>query len=44
MENAFVSFIELVKEVAPYSLAWALGIRAYNFVVGAMTGKDVNVK
>lgn len=43
MVDAFGSFIELVKAVAPYSLAWALGIRAYNFVVGAITGKDVTV-
>lgn len=43
MIDAFSSFLELVKAVAPYSLAWALGIRAFNFVVGALTGKDVSI-
>lgn len=43
MTEAFSSFIELVKAVAPYSLAWALGIRAFNFVVGAIIGKDVSI-
>lgn len=43
MNEAFSSFIAIVNEVAPYSIAWALGIRAYNFVVGALTGKDVNI-
>lgn len=40
MNEAFVSFIEIVKEVAPYSVAWGLGIRAYRFLVGALTGKE----
>lgn len=38
-----ISFIDIVKAVAPYSLAWALGIRAYNFIVGAFTGKDASI-
>lgn len=43
MNEAFSSFIVIVEEVAPYALAWALGVRAFRFVVGAMTGKDVTI-
>ena len=43
MNEAFASFIVIVEEVAPYSLAWALGVRAFRFIVGAMTGKDVTI-
>lgn len=43
MNEAFSSFIEIVRSTAPYSLAWALGVRAYRFVVGAFTGKDVSI-
>lgn len=43
MNEAFSSFITIVNEVSPYSLAWALGVRAYRFIVGAMTGKDVSI-
>ena len=43
MNDAFSSFISIVNEVAPYSIAWALGVRAYRFIVGAMTGKDVSL-
>ncbi len=43
MNEAMLSFIEIVKVCAPYSLAWALGIKAYKFIVGAMSGKDVNL-
>lgn len=43
MNDAMNSFLELVKYAAPYSLAWSLGIRAYKFIVGAMTGKDPDV-
>ena len=43
MNEAFLSFINIVEEVSPYSLAWALGVRAFRFVVGALTGKDVSV-
>lgn len=41
MNEAFASFIAIVEAVAPFSIAWALGIRAFRFVVGALTGKDV---
>lgn len=40
MNEAFSSFISIVNAVAPYSIAWALGIRAFRFVVGALTGKE----
>ena len=40
MEEAFTSFLEIVKICAPYSLAWSLGIKAYRFVVNAFTGRD----
>lgn len=43
MSEAFNSFIEIVKACAPYSLAWALGVRAYRFVVDCFTGKDADV-
>lgn len=43
MNEAMLAFIEIVKVCAPYSLAWALGIKAYKFIVGAMSGKDVNL-
>lgn len=43
MNEAMVSFLEIVKVCAPYSIAWALGIKAYRFIVGAMTGKDVSI-
>lgn len=43
MNEAMLSFIEIVKAVAPYSLAWALGIKAYKFIVGCFTGKDVSI-
>ena len=43
MNDAFSSFISLVNAVAPYSIAWALGVRAFRFIIGAMTGKDVTI-
>jgi len=43
MNEAMLSFIEIIKTVAPYSLSWALGIRAFRFVVGAIVGKDVSI-
>lgn len=41
MNEAFTTFIEIISTTAPYSLAWALGIRAYRFLVNAFTGRDV---
>lgn len=43
MNEAFSSFISIAQSVAPYSIAWALGVRAYRFIVGALTGKDVTI-
>lgn len=43
MNEAMLSFIELVKVCAPYSLAWVLGIKAYRFIVNALTGKDARL-
>lgn len=43
MNDAFSSFISLVNAVAPYSIAWALGVRAFRFIIGAFTGKDVTI-
>lgn len=43
MNEAFSSFIFIVEETAPYALAWALGVRAFRFIVGALTGKDVSI-
>lgn len=43
MTDAMQSFVELVTACAPYSLAWALGIKAYRFVINALTGKDARL-
>ena len=43
MNEAFSSFINIVGEVSPYALAWSLGVRAFRFIVGALTGKDVTI-
>ena len=43
MNEAFLSFINIVGQVSPYALAWALGVRAFRFIVGALTGKDVTI-
>lgn len=43
MNEAFLCFIEIVKITAPYSLAWAFGIKAYRFVVDAFTGRDARI-
>lgn len=44
MNEAMTSFLEIVKAVAPYSVAWGLGTIAYNYVVGAFLGKDVSIR
>lgn len=44
MNEAMLSFLEIVKVVAPYSVAWGLGCKAYDYVVGAFLGKDVSLK
>lgn len=43
MNEAFTTFISIVETCAPYSLAWALGMRAYRFLVNAFTGRDVQL-
>lgn len=43
MNEAMLSFLELVKAVSPYSLSWALGIKAFRFLVNAFTGKDARL-
>lgn len=43
MNEAMTSFISLVTFVTPYAVAWSLGTRAFNFIVGALTGKDVSI-
>lgn len=43
MNEAFLSFISIVEAVSPYALGWALGVRAFRFIVGALTGKDVTI-
>lgn len=43
MQEAMLSFLELVKFCAPYSIAWGLGIKAYRFVTNAMLGKDARL-
>lgn len=43
MNEAMITFLEIVKAVVPYSIAWGLGIKAYRFVVGCFLGKDVSI-
>lgn len=43
MNEAMLSFIELVKICAPFSISWALGIKAYRFIVNAFTGRDARL-
>lgn len=40
MNDAMIAFVELVKVTAPFSISWALGIKAYRFLVSAFTGRD----
>ena len=43
MPEAMESFMVIVRDVAPYSIFWALGMRAFRFVIGVITGKDVEI-
>lgn len=43
MNEAMLAFLEIVKFMAPYSIAWTLGAKAYNYVVGAFSGKNVSL-
>lgn len=43
MNEAMLSFLEIIKVVAPYTLSWGLGIKAYRFVTNAMLGKDARI-
>ncbi len=43
MNDAMLSFLEIVKALSPYSIAWGLGIKAYRFVTNAMLGKDARL-
>lgn len=43
MNEAMITFFDMCKEVAPYAIFWALGIRAFRFILGAITGKDVDI-
>lgn len=40
MNEAMLSFLEIVKEITPWVLSWGFGIKAYRYVVGAFLGKD----
>lgn len=37
------AFLELVKYAAGPSLMWAFGMKAFKFIVGALTGRDVSL-
>ena len=37
------AFLELVKVATGPALCWAFGTKAFRFVIGAFTGKDVNI-
>ena len=43
MNEAMTAFLEIVKTAAPYSIFWSLGIKAYRFIVAAMTGEDARL-
>lgn len=37
------AFLELVKYAAGPSLMWAFGMKAFRFIVDALTGKDARL-
>lgn len=37
------AFLEVVKVSAMPAMCWAFGTKAFKFVVGAFTGKDVSI-
>ena len=43
MNDAMITFLEIVSHTAPYSISWALGIKAYRFIVDAMTGRNARI-
>lgn len=43
MNEAMLSFLELVGASAPFSIAWVFGIKAYRFIVNALSGKDARL-
>lgn len=43
MNEAMTSFLALVTECAPWTIAWTFGIKAYRFVVNALSGKDARI-
>lgn len=43
MEEAIKAFLVIVAFTAPYDIAWSFGRKAYKYVVGALTGKDVDL-
>lgn len=38
-----LSFLTLAGASAPYSIAWVFGIKAYRFIVDALSGKDARL-
>ena len=43
MNEAMISFLALVTASAPYTIAWVFGIKAYRFIVNALSGKDARI-
>lgn len=43
MNDAMTTFLQIVYHTAPYSISWALGIKAYRFIVDAMTGRNARI-
>lgn len=43
MNEAMTSFLALVTECAPYTIAWVFGIKAFRFVINALSGKDARL-
>lgn len=37
--EVYAMIVDIFTDIAPISLVWALSIRIYQFILGAMTGK-----
>lgn len=44
IQEAFDVMTGCLVACIPFSLVWALGLRVYQAIVGAMTGRDVFLK
>lgn len=42
-EEIMLSLLGILKECAPYAIAWALGKKAFTELVNAITGRDMGL-